>query len=191
LIFDSRQKKEEKIVQLPNAARTGKVNPMKALRLAVLVFMMLFVGSSAAAAGDFDWMRDFNAQASLDPSGFRARLATRFQIGDARISAVVGNMSEPAHAYMALRIGEMSHQPVERVIEEYNKNKGKGWGVMAKNMGIKPGSAEFHALKGGHDLEGGSGKGKKDSKAKSKGKEGKSKDKGGKSKNGNGGKGKK
>jgi hypothetical protein len=43
-------------------------------------------------------------------------------------------------------------------------NKGKGWGVIAKNLGIKPGSAEFHALKRG-DLsftgEPGAGEGQK------------------------------
>lgn len=161
---------------------------MKKIRIAIMVALILFVGSSLVTAGDFDWMRDFNAQASLDPSGFRARLATRFQIGDAKISAVLSNIPDPAGAYMVLRLGEMSHQPPERVMEEYNKNKGKGWGVMAKNLGIKPGSAEFKALKSGHDLDKG-GKGMKDSKDQPKGKKGKSKDKGigGKSKH-NGGK---
>jgi len=142
---------------------------MKALRIAIMVSMMLFVVSSIAVAGDFDWMRDFNAQASLDPSGFRARLATRFQIGDAQISAVMSNIREPAGVYMAFRLGEMSHQPVDRVVDVYKKNKGKGWGVMAKNMGIKPGSAEFHALKRGHDLDG-KDKGKDKGKGKGKGK---------------------
>jgi len=157
---------------------------MKALKLAVLVSLIFFFGSSMAMAGDFDWFRDFNAQASLDPSGFKARLASRFQIGDAKISAVLSNMSDPAHAYMALRLGEMSGRPVETVMEEYNKSKGKGWGVMAKNLGIKPGSAEFHALKAGHDMDGG-GKGKKGEKDK----KGKDK-KGGKNKKGKDKKGK-
>ena len=30
----------------------------------------------------------------------------------------------------------------------YEQDRGQGWGVIAKRMGIKPGSAEFHALKG-------------------------------------------
>jgi hypothetical protein len=160
---------------------------MRTLRLAVLVSMMLFIGSSMAVAGDFDWMKDFSAQASLDPSGFRARLAARFQIGDVKINAVLSNIPEPANAYMVLRFGELSHQPVEKVTEEYKKNKGKGWGVMAKNLGIKAGSPEFHALKSGDDMGGGSGKAKKGSKDK----EEKSKDKGGTSKERGGGKGKK
>ncbi len=154
---------------------------MKAFKLAVLVSIMVFAGAATAVAGDFDWFRDFNAQASLDPTGFKARLASRFQIGDAKITAVLSNMPEPANAYMALRLGEMSGRPVETVMEEYKKNKGKGWGVMAKNLGIKPGSAEFKALKAGHDMDGG-GKDKGKKHAQEKGKEGKSKDKGGKGK---------
>jgi hypothetical protein len=31
----------------------------------------------------------------------------------------------------------------------YKQSKGKGWGVIAKELGIKPGSPEFHALKRG------------------------------------------
>ena len=39
--------------------------------------------------------------------------------------------------------------PPEHVVDQYRKNKGQGWGVIAKSLGIKPGSAEFHALKEG------------------------------------------
>ena len=150
---------------------------MKTFKLAVLVFLMLLVGPSMAVAGDFNWMKNFNTQASLDPSGFRAKLAARFKIGDVPLSVVLGNITDPAHAYIVLRLGEMAHQSVERVMEEYHKNKGKGWGVIAKNLGIKPGSAEFHALKDGHDLDGYPNVGKKDltGKSKNKGKKAKGK----------------
>ena len=40
------------------------------------------------------------------------------------------------------------YQPV-RVVTEFREHAGQGWGVIAKNLGIKPGSAEFHALKNG------------------------------------------
>jgi hypothetical protein len=53
---------------------------------------------------------------------------------------------------MVLRLGEMSNKPPEYVIKEYKERKGKGWGVLAKSLGIKPGSKEFHALKRGQDL---------------------------------------
>jgi hypothetical protein len=38
-------------------------------------------------------------------------------------------------------------KPLSVVMKEYDVNKDKGWGVMAKNLGIKPGSEAFHSLK--------------------------------------------
>jgi hypothetical protein len=123
---------------------------MKLTKILVLVCMVLLFGSSAAVAGDFDWIKGFNIQAEQDPSGFRVRLAARFQIGNAQIDAVLSNVENPADAYIALRLGEMSRQPVDHVIAQYKA--GKGWGAVAKSLGIKPGSKEFHALKQGQDL---------------------------------------
>jgi hypothetical protein len=51
-----------------------------------------------------------------------------------------------------LRLGEISERPIDLVIEKYRRNNGKGWGEVAKSLGIKPGSRQFHALKQGHDL---------------------------------------
>jgi hypothetical protein len=142
---------------------------MRVLKILFLVSMALLLVSSAAVAGDFDWIRNFNIQADADPSGFRARLGTRFQIGDAQINMVLDSVGDPSDAYMVFRLGEMSNQPTARVIEKYKSGKGHGWGAIAKSLGIKPGSKEFHALKRGHDLydenpeckSKGKGKGKK------------------------------
>ena len=136
---------------------------MKRKGFFVLSLIVLLV-SSPAAAGDFDWVKDFNIRVQADPTGFRARIAARFQIGDAQITAVLGNVSTPADAYIVLRLGEISRHPTDYVLREYKTSKGKGWGVMAKSLGIKPGSEEFHALKKGQDLYNGNqgkAKGKK------------------------------
>ena len=125
---------------------------MKVLKMMFVVSMVLLLVSSAAVAGDFGWIRDFNIKAEADPSGFRASLAARFKIGNAQIEIVLNNVEKPSDAYLVLRLGEMSKQPIENVIEKYKSGKGKGWGALAKSLGIKPGSKEFHALKRGHDL---------------------------------------
>jgi hypothetical protein len=125
---------------------------MKALRMMITGLMVLLFAASAALAGDFDWLKDLSVKAEADPSGFRAQLAARFKIGNAEINTVISNVKEPADAYMVLRLGEMSHQSTDRVIKQYRSGKGQGWGVLAKSLGIKPGSKEFHALKRGHDL---------------------------------------
>ena len=153
---------------------------MNRVKKVFMILLGLLLVSSPAAAGDFDWMKGFNIRAEADHSGFRARLESRFKIGDVEIKTVLSNVEKPADAYMLLRLGELSNQPLDRVIEHYKAEKHKGWGVFAKRLGIKPGSKEFHALKQGQDLY--VDKGKSEGKAKRKNKaKGKSK---GKSKKG-------
>jgi hypothetical protein len=125
---------------------------MKWIKMLFVVLMVLLLVSSITEAGDFDWVKDFNIKAEVDPSGFRARLAARFKIGNAEIEAVLSNVEKPADAYMVFRLGEMSGHSTDYVVEKYKAGRGKGWGTFAKSLGIKPGSREFHALKRSHDL---------------------------------------
>lgn len=125
---------------------------MKPQKISLMSLISLLLFSAIALAGDFDWMKDFNVQAKMDQNGFQARLETRFKIGDADINLVLGSVDEPADAYMLCRLGEMSQRPTAQVIEQFNANRGKGWGVLAKSLGIKPGSKDFQALKNGQDL---------------------------------------
>lgn len=141
---------------------------MKVFKIIFGAAAILFFVSSIAVAGDFDWIPDFNIKAEADPSGFKAKLSARFQIGDAQINAVLSNFDKPADAYMVMRLSEMSNRPPEYVIKEYKAGKGKGWGALAKSLGIKPGSKEFHALKRGQDIYDGPGKGKGKGKGKHK-----------------------
>jgi hypothetical protein len=153
-------------------ARGTAVMKLPKLLLAFLTSGLFL--SSVAVAGDFDWIKDLNIQAQADPSGFRARLGARFKIGDVEINSVLGNVENPADAYMVLRLGEMSGQPTAYVISEYRSDKSGGWGALAKSLGIKPGSSEFHALKNGQDLYSSentnesNGKGKNNKKSKGK-----------------------
>lgn len=53
---------------------------------------------------------------------------------------------------MVLRLAELSGRAPEYVLKQYQAKKHQGWGVLAQDLGIKPGSREFKALKGGHDM---------------------------------------
>jgi hypothetical protein len=130
----------------------------KILFMAMIVYSSLSL-AAIASAGDFDWLKDLNIQAQVDPSGFKAALGARFKIGDTEINAVLSNVTDPADAYMVLRLCEMSSKPTGYVVEQYSSGKNKGWGVLAKSLGIKPGSQEFDALKRGHDLKYGNAEG--------------------------------
>src|SRR3546814_1555697 len=55
----------------------------------------------------------------------------------------------PADVYYACAIAHALGIPCIDVVHEYDRHPGQGWGVVAKRLGIKPGSAAFHALKRG------------------------------------------
>ena len=125
---------------------------MKLAKQVILAFTFQIFFISPIYAGDFAWLEDLNVAAKTDSSGFRVKLATRFRIGDAEVKAVISNVNNRSDAYMIFRLGELSHRHHDDVLKVYRKHSGQGWGVVAKKLGIKPGSAEFHSLKRGHDL---------------------------------------
>ena len=127
---------------------------MKKVNILVYALLLCFILTPVSMAGDFDWIKDFNIKAEADPSGFRAKLETRFKIGNAEINTVLSTVDNSADAYIVFRLAEMSDQPTEKIIRKYKSEKGKGWGVLAKSLGIKPGSKEFKALKNGEDFKG-------------------------------------
>jgi hypothetical protein len=55
----------------------------------------------------------------------------------------------PGDIYMACSIANVVGVGCARVVERYEASPGRGWGRIAQDMGIKPGSPEFHALKRG------------------------------------------
>ncbi len=140
------------------------------ITLSLLVMLAIVLSATVVAAGDFGWTKDLNIRAEADSNGFRAQLSTRFKIGNAQVQVVLGNVDSPADAYMVFRLGEMSSKSVDYVLKKYRTEKNKGWGVLAKSLGIKPGSKEFQALKEGSDIYGKTDKGKGKKKNKSKGK---------------------
>lgn len=55
----------------------------------------------------------------------------------------------PGDVYYACAIAHALGIPCIDVVHEYDRHPGQGWGAVAKRLGIKPGSAAFHALKRG------------------------------------------
>lgn len=88
-----------------------------------------------------------NKEATKDLVTFKNNLSTEFGVTVAKIEGLLKEMN-PAEALLSVKISSIAKQPLEKVVESYKSNKDKGWGYIAKEMGIKPGSAEFHALKG-------------------------------------------
>ncbi len=130
-----------------------------------ILFLSLSLSSPAFAASDLDgFINRLNVEAKADLGAFKVRLSSQFGVPVPKVEAILATVATPGDAYMCFRVGQVASQPVETVTKEYQANKGKGWGVIAKNLGIKPGSKEFHALKKGdlndEDASPSKGKGK-------------------------------
>lgn len=89
-----------------------------------------------------------NTDGNRDLPAFKASLTQTFNVPMPKVEAAFRVGMSPGDALMAFQISSITRRPIEDVITVYKKSKSKGWGAMAKEMGIKPGSAEFHALKG-------------------------------------------
>jgi hypothetical protein len=61
---------------------------------------------------------------------------------------VVDRRWAPGDVYYACALAYQLHRPCIDTLHDYDDHRGQGWGVIAQRMGIKPGSAQFHALKG-------------------------------------------
>jgi hypothetical protein len=58
----------------------------------------------------------------------------------------------PGDLYYACLIARQLGRPCAYVVDAYEREmrgRGRGWGALAQELGIRPGSAAFHALKGG------------------------------------------
>ena len=121
------------------------------MRAILLAIALAITTATNAHAGDplLDCMKRVDAKAKQDLETFHRTVAEQFGVPEVQVRAVVGGVGDPASAFMLFQLGHWGHQPIERCLTVYESHKGKGWGAMAKELGIKPGSAEFHALKNG------------------------------------------
>jgi len=121
---------------------------MKRIVLSLLP-LLLFCGQAIAEGGLDGFLSNLNVQARADMGGFSAKVSAQFGVPFQQVEAVLKTVDTPADAFMVFQLGQMAHRQPEVVVQSYKTHKGKGWGVIAKELGIKPGSREFHALKNG------------------------------------------
>ncbi len=127
-------------------------------RLLLAATLLLLAPASALAGGGLDaFLNSVNIQARADMNGFTTKVSAQFGVPEAQVKLVLNKVGgEPADAFMVFQLGQMSNQHTDDVMRVYQSNKGRGWGVIAQELGIRPGSPEFHALKRG-DLHYGPG----------------------------------
>lgn len=112
--------------------------------------LVLLVTLPASAGGGLEaLLADLNIQARSDTGSFAARISTQFATPEAQVRIILSQVSQPADAFMVFQLGQLSRKPVKQVMDIYQTRRGRGWGAMAQDLGIRPGSREFHALKRG------------------------------------------
>ena len=93
-------------------------------------------------------LNSLNVQARADIGPFTAEMNATFGVQQPQIQIwMTEEKLQPAEVFLVLEMGRIASKPPASVIAVYKKNKGRGWGAVAKALGIKPGSAEFKALK--------------------------------------------
>ena len=147
-------------------------------RYLVSTLTLILLGAGLAHASLDDYLKTLRINAAADFGDYRAGLGVHYGASGAELDHVFLSVKDPGDAAICFWLARRSGQPVDYVVERYHKHKGQGWGALAQSLGIKPGSAEFKALKagqlgwypadrhkGGHDGHGGkdkgNGKGKK------------------------------
>lgn len=107
-----------------------------------------------------------DADAKLDFGAFKVGISGSYDITEKKLDYLSVEIGMSAgDIYMSAELAKITKKSLDEVVTVYTTNKKKGWGVIAKELGIKPGSPEFHALKGKAN-----DKGNKKSKGKGKGK---------------------
>jgi len=122
---------------------------MKKARISVCFALLLMFFASSAQADLDGFLSGLNNTARSDPNDYGVRLSVQFGVPQPQVYSLMRTVATPADAFMCYQLAQMLHLPPERIVQTYNANRGRGWGVVAQELGIKPGSPEFHALKRG------------------------------------------
>ena len=118
--------------------------------------------SFTATTGDLEMnniLTDIHNRAIKDITTFKNDVVSTFNLVNSKVDAAL-QLLAPGDLFMAAQLSVSINKPFEEVVQTYHVNKSKGWGAIAKEMGIKPGSAEFHAMKKSMKSKGGAGKAK-------------------------------
>lgn len=90
-----------------------------------------------------------SALAAGDLEGFVTQLALSYAVPreEAR-TLIVERHYPPDYVWLAAASTQALGRDWHQVFPVFEQHRGQGWGAIAKELGIKPGSPAFHALKG-------------------------------------------
>ena len=115
----------------------------------ILPLLFLFTGTIlqaqtkttfTAKSGDSELdltLSDMNVTATANFSVFKQDMAVSYNVTQQKIDYLKLTVKmQPADIYMTLELGKITGKSIDDVVKAYQANKGQGWGVIAKNLGI-------------------------------------------------------
>lgn len=146
---------------------------MRQILIVLFVSLSCSIYSQTYNSGDKEldaFLTKLNTDAKSDLSQIKTNFATTYNTTMSKIDDLMKKGMAIADVFMSFEIAALTKKNVDDVVKSYETNKEKGWGAIAKEMGIKPGSEEFHALKGNTKKASENSKGKSENSNKGKGK---------------------
>jgi hypothetical protein len=95
------------------------------------------------------WLGDMNRYGSRYHDPFVDELVRYHGAPRDLIEDLLRRRWAPGDLYFACALARAVGHPCRHVVDIWERDHGQGWGAIAKRMGIKPGSPEFHRLKRG------------------------------------------
>jgi len=120
-----------------------------------LLFMLLFILYNPSQAqyntGDAELdetLINLDLEASISDGAFKSNISRIYNLSNSNIQYLTVEIGMTAgDIYLTLEIAKITQQSISQVVQAYQVNREKGWGAIAMDLGIVPGSAEFEKLK--------------------------------------------
>ena len=115
-------------------------------KLLLLLLIITTITASAHKNGFKSYRTQANRYGSDNPALFGQMLARQYNLNESAIGDLHQKFNRNwGDLALGLEMGHLSKKPMNTVLGTYENNR--GWGNIAKDLGIKPGSEEFHRMK--------------------------------------------
>jgi hypothetical protein len=128
-----------------------------ALAVAALLAVVLPLGAQAAIPGTVDFrtgdtpldeaLQEAEDLSATDPAGFLKSVATNYGLAAKDLLALKDLGLKASEVLLTVNLSQVTKKSLSEVAANWKLNKGKGWAQIAKELGVKPGSASFQTLK--------------------------------------------
>lgn len=119
--------------------------------MAVLVFALVSAqGAFAQVDGNEDFEDEIemvNEAAEENPEALLVKLSVAFNVDLVLLQDLSAQGYAPGEIWLALEVSSSSEISLQDALVLTDGSEGHGWGVLAKTLGVAPGSDAFHSLK--------------------------------------------